>query len=153
MSRSLQNVNLKIFRVACRHKHAENLPTKSVRMLTSLFKVFYFNCKGIKKIKNLQKISNKEIYFTLQNRNENLNIPFKFVSWMNHIDGNTALTPGDWSKIFTNWAKKCSDGYIFSVWYKLIHFSSPLIPALHRTGNTPNTLCPRCNETASLPLT
>ena len=36
MSRSLQNVNLKIFRVACHHKRAENLPTKSARMLTSL---------------------------------------------------------------------------------------------------------------------
>ena len=60
----------------------------------SLFKVFYFNYKGNKKIKNLQKISNKEIYFTLQNNNENLNRPFKFVTWTNHIDGNAALAPG-----------------------------------------------------------
>ena len=133
-------------------KIMELIPENWIRLLRtetsqqSLFKVFYFNCKGIKKIKNLQKISNKEIYFTLQNRNENLNRPFKCVSWTNHIDGNIALTPGDWSKIFTNWAKKCSDGYIFSIWYKLIHFSLPLSPALHRMGNTPNALCPRCNE-------
>ena len=106
----------------------------------SLFKVFYFNYKGNKKIKNLQKISNKEIYFTLQNNNENLNRPFKFVTWTNHIDGNAALAPGDWGKIFTTWAKKCSDGYIFSIWYKLIHFSLPLSPALYRMGNTPSAL-------------
>ena len=36
MSRSLQNINLKIFCVACRHNHAENLPTKLVQMLTLL---------------------------------------------------------------------------------------------------------------------
>ena len=36
MSRPLQNVHLKIFCVACRHKHAENLLTKSTWMLTSL---------------------------------------------------------------------------------------------------------------------
>ena len=39
MSRSLQNVNLKILGVACRHKHAEDLPTKSARMLTSLIRL------------------------------------------------------------------------------------------------------------------
>ena len=46
MSGSLQNVNLKIFRVACRHKHAENLPTKSPRMLTSLYKRLIFGAKN-----------------------------------------------------------------------------------------------------------
>ena len=51
-----------------------------------------------------------------------------------------------WVKIFTDWFKKCTDGYIFSLWYKLIHFSLPLTPALHRMGNNPNSLCPRCKE-------
>ena len=97
-------------------------------------------------VKNLQKLSNKDIYFTLQNNNENFNRPFKFISWTNHIDGNPALAPGDWGKVFTNWAKKCSDGYIFSTWYKFIHFSLPLSPAIHRIGNTPKSLCIRCNE-------
>ena len=46
MSGSLQNLNLKIFRVACRHKHAENLPTKSARMLTSLYKRLIFGAKN-----------------------------------------------------------------------------------------------------------
>ena len=37
MSSLLQSINLKIFCVACRHHiHAENLPTKSVQMLTLL---------------------------------------------------------------------------------------------------------------------
>ena len=58
----------------------------------------------------------------------------------------TPTFPWDWSKIFTNWAKKCSVGYIFSIWYKLIHFSLPLSPALNRMGNIPNALCHRCNE-------
>ena len=61
----------------------------------SLFKVFYFNYKGTKMVKNLQKLSNKEIYFSLQNNNENFNRPFKFISWTNYIDGNPALAPGD----------------------------------------------------------
>ena len=34
ISRYLQNINLKIFDVACCHKHAENLLTKSAWMLT-----------------------------------------------------------------------------------------------------------------------
>ena len=46
MSGSLQNLNLKIFRVTCRHKHAENLPTKSARMLTSLYKRLIFGAKN-----------------------------------------------------------------------------------------------------------
>ena len=36
MSRSLHNLNLEIFQVACRHRDAENLPKESTRMLTSL---------------------------------------------------------------------------------------------------------------------
>ena len=36
--------------------------------------------------------------------------------------------------------------YIFSIWYKLIHFSLPLNPALYRMGTNPDSLCPRCKE-------
>ena len=32
----------------------------------SIFKIFYYNNRGIRKVKNLQKLSNKETYFTLQ---------------------------------------------------------------------------------------
>ena len=38
------------------------------------------------------------------------------------------------------------DSYIFSILYKLIHFSLPLNTAIHQMGNTPNILCPRCKE-------
>ena len=51
-----------------------------------------------------------------------------------------------WGKIFTDWFKKCTDGYILSIWYKLVHFSLPLTPALHRMGNNLSSLCPRCKE-------
>ena len=36
--------------------------------------------------------------------------------------------------------------YIYSIWYKLIHFSLLLNPAIQRMGNTPNILHPRCRE-------
>ena len=38
------------------------------------------------------------------------------------------------------------DSYIFSILYKLIHFSLPFNPAIHRMGNGPNIQCPRCIE-------
>ena len=36
--------------------------------------------------------------------------------------------------------------YIFSIWYKLIHFSLPLNPALHRMGTNPDSLCQAKNK-------
>ena len=126
----------------------ELIPNNWIQMLKtetsqqSLLKVFCFNYKGTKKVKNFQKLSNKEI----NNNNENFNRPFKFISWTNHIDENPVLNPKNWGKIFPNWSKKCSDGYIFSTEYKLIHFSLPLSPAIHRMGNTPTNRCPRCKE-------
>ena len=36
--------------------------------------------------------------------------------------------------------------YIYSIWYKLIHFSLLLNPAIQRMGNTPNILHPRRME-------
>ena len=58
----------------------------------------------------------------------------------------TVFTPATWSKIFAEWFKKCADGYIFSISYKLIHFSLPLNHKLHKMGNNPNSLFPRCKE-------
>ena len=42
--------------------------------------------------------------------------------------------------------KALMDSYIFSIWYKLIHFSLPLNRAIHRMGNVANNLCLRCKE-------
>ena len=114
------------------------LRTKTSQQL--LLKVFYFNKSGTKKSKKFQNLSNKEIYFSLHNNHESCNKPLKFISWTNHIEGNPVLSPKTWGKIFSNWLKKCSDGNIFSMWYKLVHFSLPLSPAIHRTGNNLTTL-------------
>ena len=112
----------------------------------SLLKLVYYNSKDSRKTKNLQKLSNEEIYFTLQHNNEKYNKPFKFISWSNYIEENFLFNPEVWGKVFTNWFKKCFDGYIFSIWYKFIHFFLPLTPAMHKMGNAPNTLCLRCKE-------
>ena len=112
----------------------------------SLLKVFFFNNRGSRKVKNFLKLSNKDIYYTVLNNNKEYNRPFKFISWQNHIQENCVLSPDIWGKTFTDWFKNCSDGYIFSIWYKLIHFSLPLNPAIHRMGNSHTTVCPRCKE-------
>ena len=38
------------------------------------------------------------------------------------------------------------DSYIFSFLYKLINFSLPLSPVIHRMANTSNIMRPRCKE-------
>ena len=38
------------------------------------------------------------------------------------------------------------DSYIFSILYKLIDFSLPLNPPIHRMDNAPNILCLGCKE-------
>ena len=53
---------------------------KSKTSQESLLKAFCYNNRGIKKFKNLQKLSKKEIYFTLQNNNKNYNKLFKFIT-------------------------------------------------------------------------
>ena len=112
----------------------------------SLLKVFLFNDKGIRKVKNFQKLSNKDIYYTLQNNNDAYDRPFKFILWQNYFKGNPVLSPETWGKTFNDWFQKCSNGYIFSLWYKLAHFSLPLNPAIHRMGNSSTPICPRCKE-------
>ena len=77
---------------------AELIPKDWIRLLKnetsqeSLLKVFYFNNRGKRKIKNFQKLSNKDIYFTLQNNNEDYNKTFKFISWQNLIQENYVLS-------------------------------------------------------------
>ena len=62
------------------------------------------------------------------------------------MKGHHNLRPDNWGKIFTDLFTKYSDGYIRiqSVWiYRLL---LPLIPAIHRMGNSPNTLWPWSRE-------
>ena len=49
----------------------------------SLLGIFYCNAKDIRKVKDLQKLSNKEIYLILQYNNNKYNKPFKFLLWPN----------------------------------------------------------------------
>ena len=100
-----------------------------------LLKNFYYNNKsGTRNVKDFQKLSNKEIYFMLQSNSTKYNKPFKFISWLNFLEGYLILTPKNWGQTFTDWFKKCSGGYIFSN------------PTIYRMGNAPNILCPRCKE-------
>ena len=73
---------------------------------------------------------------------------FKFISWINLLEGHHILSPDIWGKTFSNWLEMLwwIASYVFSIWYKLIYFSLPLNPAIDRMGNAPNIMCPRCKE-------
>ena len=51
-----------------------------------LLKTFYYNSKDTWKVKEFQKLSNKEIYFTLQSNSTKFQI-FKFIPWENFLEG------------------------------------------------------------------
>ena len=79
----------------------------------SLLKTFYYNNKCTKKLKDFQKLSNKEIYFILQSNTTKYNKSFKFILFSfnsNFLEGHHILSPKIWGKTFTDWFKKCSDG-------------------------------------------
>ena len=93
------------------------------------FKALYLY-KDISKVKDFKKLSNKEIYFTLQaNSTKWYNKPFKYISWPHFLEEHHFLS------------QESFDGYMFSVWCKLIHFSLPWNPGIHRMGNTAKILC------------
>ena len=83
---------------------------KSKTSKKTLFKIFYYNVRGIRKVKNLQKLSNKETYFTYQNNDENYVKPFKFITRTYTLEENSVFTPEIWDKAFTDYFKKCADG-------------------------------------------
>ena len=83
-----------------------------------LLKNFYYNNKGTKKVKDFQKLSNKEIYFILRSNSTKQNKPQSWNLGQNLYD----------------WFQKWTDGYIFSN------------PTIHRIGNSANILCFRCKE-------
>ena len=71
----------------------------------SLLKTFCYNNKVTRKVKNFQKLSNKEIYFTLQSNSTKYNKTFKCISWPNFLDEQEHhfLSPDIWGKTFTDW--------------------------------------------------
>ena len=104
----------------------------------SPLKTFYYNTKGIWKVKDFEKLSNKEIYFIIQCNSTEYNKSFKFTSFsfnLNFLEGQHILNPEIWCPWnFSDWFKKGSDGYIFS------H------PSIYEMGSTPNIWCPRCKK-------
>ena len=114
----------------------------------SLLKIFCYNSKVTRKVKVFQKLSNKEIYLSLQPNGAKCNKPFKFISWQNFLEGHHILSPDICGKTFSHWLEMLCwiESYIFSIWYKLIYFSLPLNPAIHRMTNAQNILCTRCKE-------
>ena len=65
----------------------------------SLLKSFYYNNKGITKVKDFQNLSHKEIYFIFQSNSTKYNKPFKFISWSNFLEGHHILSPEIWLKL------------------------------------------------------
>ena len=52
----------------------------------SLLKIFYYNNKVTMKVKDFQKLSNKEIYFTFQSNSTKYNKLFKLISRPNLLE-------------------------------------------------------------------
>ena len=93
-----------------------------------LLKIFCYNDKVNRNVKDFQKLSIKEIYFTLQSNSAKYDKPSKF------LHGQTSLKDFIFSVL------------IFSIWYKLMHFSLCVDLSIHRVGTAPNILRPRCEE-------
>ena len=67
----------------------------------SLLKIFCYNNKVTRKEKYFQKLSNKEIYLSLQSNSVKYNKPFKFVSRPNFLEGHHILSPDIWNNTFS----------------------------------------------------
>ena len=76
----------------------------------SLLKIFCYNNKITTKVKDFQKLSNKEIYFNLQSNSARYNKPFKLIWWSNFLEGQHILISNVCVKTFSDWFKKCCDG-------------------------------------------
>ena len=76
----------------------------------SLLRIFYYNNKVTSKVKDFQKLSNKEIiFFTVRSNSAKCNKPFKLSLSPNFLEELSALISG-LSKTFSDWFKTCSDG-------------------------------------------
>ena len=66
-----------------------------------LRKYFCYNNKVTRKVKDFHKLSNKEIYFTLQSNSTKYK-PFKFISWPDFLEEHHILSLDIWGKLFTD---------------------------------------------------
>ena len=70
--------------------------------IKSLLKIFYFNNKGIRKVKYFKKLPNKKINISLQSNSVKYNKSSKFVSWPNFPEGHDIFSPDICSKTFSH---------------------------------------------------
>ena len=94
-----------------------------------------YSYKGTRKVKDFQKDLIKKFRSLF-----NLIVLINTKELSNSFHDHTSFK---WHYILS---QKSFDVYIFSVYYTLIHFCLPLNPAIHRMGNTPKILCPRCRD-------
>ena len=52
------------------------------------------------KVKDFKKLSNKDIYYSLQSNSAKYNKPFKFIPWPKFLEGHHILSPDIWGKTF-----------------------------------------------------
>ena len=119
----------------------------------SLLKLFCYNNKVTRKVKDFKKLSNKEIYFILQSKSTKYNkLSFSFQS-RSSFHGQTSLRntifsvliPG-LTLLLVGLRNGLMDSYTFSILHEYINFSLPLNLAIDRIDNTTNILCPRCKK-------
>ena len=96
------------------------------------FKALY-PYKGTRKVMGFQKLSNKEIYFTLQS---NIIVKINTTNLSDSFHGQTSLK----NTIFSV-KKTLMDMYFLSS-INLFNFSFLLNPVIHRMGNAAKILCP-----------
>ena len=70
-----------------------------------LLKIFCYNNKVTKKVKDFQKLSNKEIYLSLRSNTAKYNKPFKLILWPNFFEGHHIPSPDIYGKTFSGWLK------------------------------------------------
>ena len=86
-------------------KHLLRTETSQIYLL----KIFCYNNKVTRKVKNFQILSNKEIYLSLQFNSAKDKKTFKFISWPNFLEGHHIFSPDIWVKTISDCLKKCSD--------------------------------------------
>ena len=100
------------------------------------FLLFYHRNKSSRKIKDFQKLSDKESDFICQSISTIYNKTFKFISRTNFLEEHHIPSPEIWGKSFTDWFRKSFHGGIFSI----------LAIIQHIMGNATNFVCPRCKK-------
>ena len=102
----------------------------------SLLNIFYYKNKVTRKVKDFQKLIVLHTTNLSNSFHDQTSLRDTILSVL--ISGVKLLLIGLRNALM--------DNYIFSILYKLIHFSHTLNPAIHRMGNVPNILCPRCKK-------